>query len=171
MTAQRPDRSTPPSPPQSAEPASFDPTAVTRSEWAILAAGVLALLCSFFDYYTFSYSAAGYSASVSVDAWHGLFGWLGALAAFGGAAVVAAQLFGKLPETLPLPAPRLALSGFGIGTLCVLAAFFAHPADGYDGIGFHAGHGFGYWLSLVSIMSGLVLCYRRSASTDRKSVV
>ena len=165
MTAQRPDRSTPPSPPQSPEPASFDPTAVTRSEWAILAAGVLALLCSFFDYYTFSYSGAGYSASVSVGAWHGLFGWLGALAAFGGAAVVAAQLFGKLPATLPLPAPRLALVGFGVGTLCVLAAFFVHPGDGYYGGGFHAGHGFGYWLSLVSIMSGLVLCYRRSAST------
>jgi hypothetical protein len=155
MTAQRPDRFTPPSAPQPAEPASFDPTAVTRSEWAILAAGVLALLCSFFDYYT----------SVSVSAWHGLFGWLGALAAFGGAAVVAAQLFGKLPATLPLPAPRLALSGFGIGTLCVLAAFFVHPGDGYYGVGFHAGHGFGYWLSLVAIVSGLVLCYRRSAST------
>jgi hypothetical protein len=166
MSAQRPDQFTPPSAPQPAGPASFDPAAVTRSEWAILAAGVLALLCSFFDYYTFSYSAAGYSVSASVGAWHGLFGWLGALAAFGGAAVIAAQLSGRLPATLPLPAARLALVGFGIGTVCVLAAFFVHPGDGYYGVGFHAGHGFGYWLSLVAIVSGLVLCYRRSASNS-----
>jgi hypothetical protein len=165
MTAQRPDQFTPPSAPQPGEPVPFDPTSVTRSEWAILAAGVLALLCSFFDYYTFSYSGPGYSASVSIDAWHGLFGWLGALAAFGGAAVVAGQLFGRLPETLPLPAPRLALGGFAVGTLCVLIAFFVHPGDGYAGIGIHVGHGFGYWLSLVSIVAGLVLCYRRFGST------
>ena len=165
MTAQRPDQFTPPPAPQPAGPASFDPTAVTRSEWAILAAGVLALLCSFFDYYTFSYSAAGFSVSASLNAWHGLFGWLGALAAFGGAAVLAAQLTGRLPATLPLPAPRLALAGFGIGTLCVVLAFFVHPGDGYAGIGFHAGHGFGYWLSLIADVSGLALCYRRAAST------
>ena len=84
MSAQRPDQFTPPPAPQHAGPASFDPTTVTRSEWAILAAGVLALLCSFFDYYTFSYSAGGFSVSASLDAWHGLFGWLGALTAFGG---------------------------------------------------------------------------------------
>ena len=166
MSAQRPDQFTPPPAPQHAGPASFDLTTVTRSEWAILAAGVIALLCSFFDYYTFSYSAGGFSVSASLDAWHGLFGWLGALTAFGGAGVIAAQLFGKLPEALPLPAPRLALAGFGIGTVCVLAAFFVHPGVGYEGLGFHAGHGFGYWLSLIAIVSGLVLTYRRSTSTD-----
>ena len=166
MTAQRPDQFTPPPAPQPAPPASFDPATVSRSDWAILAAGVLALLGSFFDYYTFSYSVAGYSASVGINAWHGLFGWLGALAAFGGAAVVAAQLFDRLPESLPLPAPRLALAGFGIGTVCILLAFFVHPGVGYSGVGFHAGHGFGYWLSLIAIVAGLVLCYRRSASNN-----
>lgn len=166
MTAQRPDQFTPPPATQSEQLTSFDPSTVARSDWAILAAGVLALFCSFFDYYTFSYSGLGYSASVSLSAWHGIFGWLGALAAFGGAAVLAAQLFGRLPATLPLPAPQLILGGFGIGVLCVLAAFFVHPGAGYDGGGFHAGHGSGYWLSLVAIVSGLVLSYRRSASAS-----
>lgn len=140
----------------------FDPAAVGRGEWVLLGAGVLALLFSFFDYYTYSVSVAGYSASSSASAWHGFFGWFGALGALAGAGALFAELTGQLPVNVP---GRLAtLGGFALATLCVLLAFVVFPGAGYSGYGVHAGHGFGYWASLLVDLAGLFVSYRRFAS-------
>ena len=138
---------------------SFDPAAVDRLDWAIIGAGVLTLLFSFFDYYTVSASFGGYSVSESANAWHGFFGWAGALCALAAAGALFAHLSGRLPENIP---GRLAvLAGFAAATLCVLLALVIYPGGGYDGYGVHVGHGFGYWGSLVFVIAGLALSYRR----------
>ena len=139
----------------------FDPAAVERVDWAIIGAGVLALLFSFFDYYTVSVSFGGYSVSDSASAWHGFFGWVGALCALAASAALLAQLAGRLPANLPLPGRLVTLGGFAIATLCVLLALVVYPGSGYSGVGVHVGHGFGYWGSLVFVIVGLVLSYRR----------
>ncbi|HEX4789986.1 MAG TPA: hypothetical protein VH372_16085 [Actinospica sp.] len=139
-------------------PASFDPSALGRADWAVLGAGVLALLFSFFDYYTYSVSIAGYSASSSASAWHGFFGWVGALSALAGAAALFAEQIGRLPVNVP---GRLAtLGGFALATVCTLLALVIFPGAG-SGYGVHAGHGFGYWASLLVILVGLGVSYRR----------
>ena len=148
-------------PPQygAAAPIAFNPAAVHRLDWAILGAGVLAMLFSFFDYYTFSASSSFYSVSASASAWHGFFGWFGALCAFAAAGVLMVQLLGRLPANVP--GRLLTLGGFAAATLCVLLAFLVHPGTGYVGPGFHAGHGFSYWLSLIVIVVGLAASYQR----------
>jgi hypothetical protein len=137
----------------------FDPAALARADWAVLGAGVLTLLFSFFDYYTYSVSIAGYSASSSASAWHGFFGWFGALSALAGSGALFAEQTGRLPANVP---GRLAtLGGFALATLCTLLALVIFPGAGYGGDGVHAGHGFGYWASLLLVLAGLGLSYRR----------
>ncbi|MGW2256143.1 hypothetical protein ACWCXH_39325 [Kitasatospora sp. NPDC001660] len=142
----------------------FDPASVDRTDWAILAAGLLAFLFSFMEYYTFSYSGPGYSASVTADAWHGFFGWFAALSALAAAGALGAHLLRVLPARLP--GRLVTLAGFALATLCVLIAFLVHPGSDYTGPGylppgFEAGHGVGYWLSLLVDAAGLALAYRR----------
>ena len=141
--------------------AAFDPAAVDRLDWAIIGAGVLTLLFSFFDYYTVSASFGTYSVSESASAWHGFFGWFGALCALAAAAALFAQLAGRYPANLPVPARLFTLGGFALATLCVVIAFLLYPGSGYSGFGVHVGHGFGYWGSLVFVLVGLALSYRR----------
>jgi hypothetical protein len=148
--------------PGAASPIAFDPAALHRFDWAILGAGLLAMLFSFFDYYTFSASDGIYSASASASAWHGFFGWFGALCAFAAAGVLLVQLLGRLPANLP--GRLLTLGGFALATLCVLLAFVIHPGTGYVGAGFHAGHGFSYWVSLIVVIVGLGASYQRFAA-------
>jgi hypothetical protein len=156
-------QSTNPAPAPGLEPAprvAFDPAQVDRLDWAILGAGAVALVFSFFDYYTFSASFGGYTASASASAWHGFFGWLAALAALGGAAVLGAQLRGGI---LPAqwPARLITLGAFALATLSVLIAFLVHPGAGYGDSGIHFGHGLGYWVSLLAIVAGLAVSYLR----------
>ena len=81
----------------------------------VVAAGVVAVVFSFRDYYTVS---AGY-VSDSTSAWHGFFGWFGIALAAAGAAVVAVVLVmprGRFPV-----APHLvALALFALGVLGVI---------------------------------------------------
>jgi hypothetical protein len=141
--------------------AAFDPAAVDRLDWAIIGAGVLTLIFSFFDYYTVSASFGGYSVSDSASAWHGFFGWFATLCALAASAVLLAQLAGRLPANLPLPGRLVTLGGFALATLCTLIAFLVYPGDGDSGLGVHIGHGIGYWGSLVFVIVGLALSYRR----------
>jgi hypothetical protein len=140
-------------------PAAFDPAAVERLDWAIVGAGVLTLLFSFFDYYTVTASFGAYSASASASAWHGFFGWFGALAAFAASVALLAHLAGRLPGNLP--GRLVVLGGFALGTLCTLLALLIFPDGGYSGGGVHTGHGVGYWGSLLFVIVGLALSYRR----------
>jgi hypothetical protein len=140
-------------------PAAFDPAAVDRFDWAIIGAGVLALLFSFFDYYTVSVSFAGISDSASFSAWHGFFGWFGALAALAGSAALLAHLAGRLPANLQ--GRLFVLGAFAVGTLCTVLALLIFPDSGYSGDGVSVGHGIGYWGALLFVIVGLVLSYRR----------
>lgn len=136
----------------------------------IIGAGVLALILSTFAYYVAKLSGNGISTSQSFSAWHGLFGWLSAVLAFLGAAVLATEIFAPGKLKLPQPARQIALTLFAVATLCVLLAFFIHPGTGVGstiGSGFSAkvGHGFSYWVSVIVIIAGTVLSYLRLKAT------
>ena len=68
-----------------------------RLDLATIGAGVLVLLGSLMPYYTVSVEGFG---SESATAWHGFFGWFGALAALVGAGVLVAKILGV---SLPVP--------------------------------------------------------------------
>src|SRR4051812_21258518 len=59
---------------------SFNPRTVDPLDWGIIAAGLIAFIFSLFQFYKYTLSVAGVGrASESVSAWHGFFGWFGAL--------------------------------------------------------------------------------------------
>ena len=88
--------------PQGGGGSQFDPKSVNPLDWGILAAGLLALIFSFFDWYTVTVSGGGFSASGGESAWHGFFGWFAVLLAVIGAAVVAVALFAP-HVSMPVP--------------------------------------------------------------------
>jgi hypothetical protein len=146
---------------------SFDPSSVNPMDWAILGLAFLTFIFSFIDYYTVSVSFSGISESESASAWHGFFGWAAVLLALAGAALVALELF--VPQvTLPFPARLVSLGCWTVATLFVILALFIFPGGNYDGPGLDEGRGFGYWVSLVFIIAGLVLSVLRLKSTGGK---
>lgn len=144
-------------------PQRFDPKAVNNLDWAIVGAGVLALIFSTFDYYTAS--AGPFTASES--AWHGFFGWFAALVALAGAAVVAMELFAPQVR-MPWPNRLVGLVLFAVATLSVIIALFVFPVSVPKGFGIDTGRGVGYWLSLIVIIAGLVLSLMRLQQTGGK---
>ena len=143
-------------------PSAFDPKTVDGLDWGILAAGVLAFIFSFVDYY--SYSVPGFSQySGSWNAWHGFFGWFAMLLALAGSGAVAMSIFAPHVK-LPMANRLLGLGAYAIAALCVLLALFIVP-DPYGVGGLDKGHSFGYWASLVVIVAGLVLSLMRFQQT------
>jgi hypothetical protein len=129
-------------------------------DWAILGAGFLAFVFSFISYYTASYGP--YSASES--AWHGFFGWFAALLAMAGAGLVAMELF--TPQVkLPIPTRLAGLVAFAVATLSVILALFVSPIDTGGISQIDTGNGFGYWVSLIVIIGGLVVSLMRFQQT------
>ena len=139
----------------------FNPANVNPLDWGILGAGVLAFIFSLFDYYTVSVHGFG---SDSESAWHGFFGWFGALLAIVGAALVAIQLFAPHVK-LPWPNRLLGLGVFALAFISTLIALFVFPVDVPSGLGIDTGRGFGYWASLIVILAGLVLSLMRFQQT------
>jgi hypothetical protein len=173
---------TPPwSPPVPAQPASnvpnqiagFDPKTVSPLDWGIIGAGALPILFSFFSYYTYSIkvSIPGLTTierSTSYSAWHGFFGWFAALVALAGAVLLATHLIAKV--VLPFPVRLVALGSFGLATLCILLALVIVPgatSSGSFGFSVDKGHGFGYWLSLLSILAATGLSFVRLHSGQK----
>ncbi|MCW2494426.1 hypothetical protein [Jatrophihabitans sp.] len=144
---------------------SFDPKSVNSLDWAILGAGVLAFIFSTFSYYTVSASYAGYTSSGSESAWNGFFGWFAALLAVIGAAAVALTLF-QPNVKLPLPNRVISVLAFGLATICVILALFVYPGNVPDLKGLDRGHGFGFWISFIVIIAGLVLSLMRAQQTN-----
>jgi hypothetical protein len=142
----------------------FDPKTVNPLDWGILAAGVLALIFSTFDYYTVSVSFDGVSESASASAWHGFFGWFAAILALAGAIAIAVDIFAPHIQT-PMPRRLAALGLFALATICVIIALFVFPGDVPEGSGVDTGRGFGYWVSLIVIIAGLVLALMRFQQT------
>jgi hypothetical protein len=136
----------------------FDFSKVDPFDWGTMAAGLLAFIFSFFDYYTASYSYGGLSDTGSGSAWHGFFGWFGTLLAIVGAALVAIAVFAPQVK-LPFSARLGALIAFAVAVVSTLIALFVYPEDVPDVPGLDTGRGFGYWASLVVIAAGTVLAY------------
>lgn len=161
-----PTASTPSSSSTSANEAVATLKSADRLDLGTIGAGVLVFLGSLMPYYTLS--VEGFGAD-SANAWHGFFGWFGALCALAGAGVLLARLLGV---TLPVPVRTTVLALFGLAALCTLLALFVTPGGGCDDIPFSGeicdmidqGHGFGYWLALLASIAGLALAaVRRSA--------
>jgi hypothetical protein len=156
----------------------FDPKSVNPLDWAILGIGFLVLIFSFFGFYTASNSGgAGFAAaSKSAGAWHeifggGFFGWIAMVFAVAGTVALAITLFAPQIR-MPFPGRLIALAGFAAGLLCELLAVFIHPKFFHESatiLGQHFsadfGHGFSFWISLVLILAGAVLCLMRLQQT------
>lgn len=148
---------------------SFDPKSVNSLDWGILGAGVLAFIFSFVSYYSYSGKGAFASQySVTTSAWSGFFGWFAMLLALIGSAVVALEIFMSHVK-LPVPNRLIGLGAYALATLCVILAIFIVPdylggGPGYDNA-VDEGHGFGFWISLIVIVAGLVLSFLRFQQT------
>jgi hypothetical protein len=144
----------------------FDPKTVDRLDWGIMAAGLLAFIFSFVSYYKYTVSAGGFSASGSVNAWHGFFGWFAMLLAVAGSVLIGMSLLAPQIK-LPIPTRLAALGCYALASLCVILALFVVPGDtsGLTDVGVDKGHGVGYWISLVVILAGLVLSALRFQQT------
>lgn len=137
-----------------------------RLDLATIGAGVLAFLASLMPYYTVSVDVLGSGASSSVNAWHGFFGWFGAVLALAGAAVLAAKILGV---SLPFPVRTTVVGLFAAGAVCTLLALFVVPGGSCEDVVLMGdvcdmidqGHGFGYWLALVSTLGGSALAAMR----------
>lgn len=145
----------------------FDFSTVNPLDWGILAAGFLAFIFSFFDYY----SASGSGVTVNESAWHGFFGWFAMLLALAGSVLVALELF--MPQfKLPWPNRLVSLALYALASLFVILAIFIIPSrfcyQGFCGNvpgSVDKGHGFAFWISLIVILAGAVLTGLRYQQT------
>jgi uncharacterized membrane protein HdeD (DUF308 family) len=153
----------------------FDPKALNPMDWVILAMGPLALIFSFFSFYTgkvtVSFQGFSQSASGHENAWHGFFGWFGALVALLASLCLAIDLFS--PRTkLPMPARLLALGGFALALICYLLAWFITPgvSNVPSGSGYKVdyGRGIGFYAGLLFVLIGLVLSFLRFQASGGK---
>lgn len=162
-----------PASPHGAARPGFDPKTVNPLDWAVLGLAVLALIFSFFSYYTYDAkagagcgSSVGDVCSISNSAWHGFFGWFGVILALLGAAEVAAAIFA--PHVRWAVPPRLVGVGLlALGVVFTLLALMV-PDGEYQGATVpsdnpqvDAGHGFSYWLVLIFIVIATVLAAMR----------
>jgi hypothetical protein len=129
-----------------------------RLDLGIIGAGVIAFIASLMPYYTVSVKAFGISSGGSVSAWHGFFGWFGALLALAAAVVLVLHLMG---QALPVPVRTTVLGLMAAGLLCTILALFIFPGGSVSGLGIDTGHGFGYWLALLATIAGTVLAGMR----------
>ncbi len=129
-----------------------------KLDLGIIAAGVIAFLASLMPYYTAHVKAFGLDSSASASAWHGFFGWFGALLALAAAVVLVLHLMG---QTLPVPVRTTVLGLMAAGLVCTILALFIYPGGNVSGLGIDTGHGFGYWLALLATIAGTVLAGMR----------
>jgi len=143
-----------------------------KFDLAVIGAGAVALLGSLLPYYTVSIDMMGVAASSSANAWHGLFGWFGVLAAVIGSGLVLAHLLGTDTKVAPRTG---ALVAYAVAAVSTILALFIYPGgcdelktvgvNVCDGIDF--GRGVGYWLTLLAVLAGLTLAWlRRGEGSD-----
>lgn len=154
----------------------FDPKTVNSLDWGIVGAGVLAFLFSFIDFYSgVDVTYAGRTVSTdagSASAWNdvvggGFFAWFAMVFAVVGAAVVAMELFAPQVK-LPIANRLAGLVLFAAAALFEIIAIFVTPSSSYLGVSADANHGFGFWVSLIVILAGLVLSLMRLQQTGGK---
>jgi hypothetical protein len=145
----------------------FDPKTINPLDWAIIGAGVVTFIFSTFHYFTYTVKVATFSSSGSVSAWHGLLAPLATLLAIAAAILLAAHLIAKVE--LPFPVRLAVLAAFGLASLLLLLALFVIPGNtggmGAFGVKIDKGHGIGYWVSLLAVLAGTGLSYKRFTDT------
>jgi hypothetical protein len=170
-------------PPGGGSPSSqggFDPKNVNPLDWGIVGAGVIAFFFSFIDFYDGAdVEAGGRSATVDTgaySAWHdviggGFWSWFAMVFAILGAVAVAMSLFAPQVK-LPLPNRLAGLALFAAAALFEIIGIFVTPGDsssfGSSDVDVSLNHGFGFWISLIAILAGLVLSLMRLQQTGGK---
>jgi hypothetical protein len=150
----------------------FNPREASPLDLGIIAAGIVAFIFSLFKFYKYTVSIAGVGrASETVSAWHGFFGWFGALVALLSALLLAAELIAKI--RFPFPTRLVVLGGFALALICELLALLIVPGDtgglnGAFGVRIDKGHSFGYWITLIAVVVGTALAYKRFDETGGK---
>jgi hypothetical protein len=151
----------------------FDPKSVNPLDWGIIAAGVVALIFSTFNFFTYKVEIAGFSTSkASFSAWHGGLAPLAILLALAAAGLLAVEVIAKV--RLAFPVRLVVLGAFALASLLLLLALFVVPgntggsAAGAFGIKVNKGHGIGYWVSLLAVLAGTGLSFKRFTDTGGK---
>lgn len=151
----------------------FDAKTVNPMDWGIIAAGVVAFIFSLFKFYKYTVSITGIgSRSDTVSAWHGFFGWFGALVALLAALLLAAELIARI--RFPFATRLVVLGGFVVALICELLALLVVPGNTggvngvFGGIRIDKGHSFGYWITLIAVIVGTGLAYKRFTDTGGK---
>jgi hypothetical protein len=135
-----------------------------KYDLAQIGLGVLIFIASLLPFYTYSFSGGGFSASTSLTAWHGFFGWFAVLLSVVAAGILVASLLANVA----VPSMRLiVLALFAVATICLILALFVMPGSGISGPGYDDGHGFGYWLALLCALAATALAFMRKDTTDR----
>jgi hypothetical protein len=166
----------PPTSPDAAQPATdqagsrdFDPQSVNTLDWLIIAAGAVAFICSSFSYFTYQIEIATFSKKGSISAWNGVLAPTATLLAVSAAVLLAVHVFGK--AQLAFPVRLVVLGAFALASLLLLFALFIVPgnsaADAANAVGItiEEGHGFGYWVSLLAVLAGTGLSFKRFTDT------
>jgi hypothetical protein len=166
----------------SAAKATFDFNSVNPLDWAILGAGLLAFIFSFFEYYTASAKGQlkqacnqgllpSSNCSNSEDAWHGFFGWFGVLLLVIAAGLTALVVF-QPKAKLPFPARLVAIASATLGLVFTFIALFVTPHKNVavppgtklsDFVDF--GRGFSYWIILILAIGATGLAILRFQQT------
>ena len=148
--------------------AQFDAKQVSTLEWAGIGAGVLALLSSFFPWWSASVSGL-VNASASASAWEvGIGGWLPVLMLIAAAVLLLLPHFGTPVQRLPLIWLILA----GASVLIIVIRWLTMPSDSEFGVlpadaGFSAGTSFGLFVGLIAAVVSTVgagLAFRNAAA-------
>lgn len=151
----------PPPPPPSSSPSGggFDANAAVDQfkgadplDLAVVGAGVLALIFSFFSsFYTVHIDGfGGYGGGTGgTSAWHGFFGWAGVLLLLVAGAVVALKIL-----KIAVPQEEILVAGASVlGLLFVFLALFVNPVNTFGVV--KIGHGWNYWIVLIAgLVSG-----------------
>jgi len=149
---------------------SFDAKSVNPLDWGIIAAGLVALVFSTFNYFTYKVVIASFSQTASLSAWHGVLAPVATLLAVVAALLLAAQVISK--EQLGFPVRLVVLGAFALASLLLLLALFVMPGNisaiTMPGIKIEKGHGVGYWVSLLAVLAGTALAFKRFTDTGGK---
>ena len=149
----------------------FDPKSVDPLDWGIIAAGVIAFIFSTFNFFTYKVEIATFSSKGSLSAWHGALAPIAILLALFAAVLLAAHVIAKMQ--LAFPVRLVVLGAFALASLLLLLALFVVPLPGNAGglgggafgIKIDKGHGIGYWVSLLAVLAGTGLSYKRFTDT------
>jgi len=162
----------------------IDLSKVSLFHWLVLGGGFLAFIMSFLPFYSYKVSVLGINESGSLTAWHGFFGWFGALLLLGAAALVALNIFMGLKNPI---LPLVTLLAAGVGLLCVVLAIIVYAARAKSQLGglgnlgdlgdlsgsVKFGGGIGFWLCLICALTataGALMLYLNDKKANQPAI-